>query len=565
MPIAPEPRFKGLNLPRLGLLGLLLLGLALRLPGLTWGLPSPEFSLGTAARGEELAIFGPEPAPAASHIYSYHPDEIFPVKAAAGIVLRGNLNPHFYNYGSLYIYLLAPLLAPLQPHVSLSAAHLLARVLTVIFALATILLTYHIGRRLYGVGVGLLAGGLLAVAPLHVVHSHFATVDVPLTFLTTLCLAFSLSAFRSPRLRFFLLAAAASGLAASVKYSGGCSLLLPLALLLLPDLGLPTSRRLAFALLVGGVFCLAFVSTTPYSLLAPREFLHGVQFEMSHLARGGTSAFLNTPAAPLYHLMNSLPHGLGLILFAACLVGLATALARPQKDERPLIIWTLLSFGAASLSQEKFIRYILPVLPCLILLAARLARVRSKPWRPLAILLLAVSALSACLLSVVHLRYFVLPDARTQAAQWVFERIPAGATIGVPEFPWYYTPPVTPHNGGRVLSGEDFPAWNRTARNPVIFAYSHLGTPLQKQPEFVLFSDIEMKNWLRTPDPQANLFLWLRTPDPHANLFLSRSEYRLVATFGSKPGLGGLPLVGRYPPPDWEYHDPIVWIYERQE
>ena len=75
------PRLSAAPLP---LLGVLLLALALRVWGLTWGLPS------------------------ATHYFSYHPDESV-VLGASSLptmnVFAGKLLPHFYHYGSLQLYL----------------------------------------------------------------------------------------------------------------------------------------------------------------------------------------------------------------------------------------------------------------------------------------------------------------------------------------------------------------------------------------------------------------------------------------------------------------------------
>src|SRR5207244_2053518 len=48
-----------------------------------------------------------------------------------------------------------------------------------------------LGRRLYGRVAGLLGAAFYAVAPLAVVHAHFATVDVTATFFVTLALVIS--------------------------------------------------------------------------------------------------------------------------------------------------------------------------------------------------------------------------------------------------------------------------------------------------------------------------------------------------------------------------------------
>ena len=55
---------------------------ALRMLGITWGLP-----------GE-------------GHLFSYHPDEYFSLGAAFSL-LNSDPNPHFFNYPTLYLYVVA--------------------------------------------------------------------------------------------------------------------------------------------------------------------------------------------------------------------------------------------------------------------------------------------------------------------------------------------------------------------------------------------------------------------------------------------------------------------------
>jgi hypothetical protein len=59
----------------------LALTLLLRLYGLEWGLPSPD------------------------RVHSYHPDEITVIGPTLHMnIFAGEMNPHFFNYGSLFLY-----------------------------------------------------------------------------------------------------------------------------------------------------------------------------------------------------------------------------------------------------------------------------------------------------------------------------------------------------------------------------------------------------------------------------------------------------------------------------
>ena len=196
--------------------------LALRAWGLGWGLPS------------------------ATHYFSYHPDEtvVLDVASRGMNVFAGRLLPHFYNYGSLQLYLVcfANTLAALSGAVDIvpkdyavwypewAKMYLVGRWLTVGMGVGTVWATYAVGRQLWGRRAGLLAALTLAVMPLHAQHSHFLTVDVPGTLWVTLSLVWAARLMRGDphRLRAALWAGVFAGLAAATKYN--------LALVILPVL-----------------------------------------------------------------------------------------------------------------------------------------------------------------------------------------------------------------------------------------------------------------------------------------------------------------------------------------
>ncbi|MBV9850898.1 MAG: glycosyltransferase family 39 protein, partial [Armatimonadetes bacterium] len=262
-------------LPHLPLLGALLLALALRLWGLGWGLPS------------------------ATHYFSYHPDESMVLIHAMNMnLLRGDLLPHFYNYGSLQLYLVnfANTLAFLFGSGSLTITdfttqypqwaqlYLVGRGLTVAMGVGTVWATYALGARLWGRRAGVLAAVVLAVMPLHVQHSHWLTVDVPATFWGTLSLHWAARlATGDPRpLRAAVLAGVFAGLAAATKYNLAL-MLLPVALAsLLPFPGREGTGRLrpGLGLLPGGAGAvLAFLLACPGAALDYGRFRQDFGYE----------------------------------------------------------------------------------------------------------------------------------------------------------------------------------------------------------------------------------------------------------------------------------------------
>lgn len=77
-----------------------------------------------------------------------------------------------------------------------------------------------VGKKLYSERSALGAALLMAVLSLHVLHSHYATVDVPVTFLITLSFLFATCLLERRKLTYYLGAGLAAGLAAGTKYTG---------------------------------------------------------------------------------------------------------------------------------------------------------------------------------------------------------------------------------------------------------------------------------------------------------------------------------------------------------
>jgi len=283
---------------RLALAGAVLLGAALRLYPVWFALPYPH------ARPDETTAMG----------------------LAAG-VLRGDPNPHFFNWPSLTIYVFAGLFAAaswIKSTLAPDDYFLVARTGIALAGTATILLTARLARRAAGSSTAILAAFFLAVAVLHVRDSHFATVDVLMTMLVTACLVSGLETMAAPSVSLYALTGLLGGLAASAKYSAA-----PVALTVIflrPGTWPRRRELLAFTLAFAG----GFLAATPFSLIAFPEFARDVRFERVHMAQGHGAT--DTGAGWITHLQRSLPYGLGWTLFAAA-IELAWRSGRPKRDE----------------------------------------------------------------------------------------------------------------------------------------------------------------------------------------------------------------------------------------
>jgi hypothetical protein len=134
---------------------------------------------------------------------------------------------------------------------------------------------YVLGRRVWGIGAGLIGALFLAVSQFHLQHSQYVTTDVASGLFVLLSFTCAFAIAQEGRWRDYLLAGLLAGFAASTKYNAGL-IVLPIAV----AHGLCWGRQsLARGYLLAGAAAaalLGFVLGTPYALLSWREFVRGV-------------------------------------------------------------------------------------------------------------------------------------------------------------------------------------------------------------------------------------------------------------------------------------------------
>lgn len=564
-PSSSPPSHKAFR-PEGGILGAILaLALALRLHGIWWGVP-------------DLAVSPTEPG--APHYFSYHPDEWSILQPAVEQMnRRGDLNPHFFHYGTLYIYQVAASIALARRLglVELTPAYtgflyVLARLVAVFLGVLTVWLTYLLGRRCYGRAVGWGAALLLALWPLHVVHSHFAAVDVPVTFWITLSLlgaAHLLPAKaengNSPW-AWLLTASGAAGLAASTKYNGGVVLLPVLGAIFLRWRQTPLPQRpsargggLGWGAAAVAVAGAAFLLGTPYALLDFPHFWAQVQDEIRHAHEARTLDFLGTAPGWVYYLRYGFPAGLGWAGTVAAGVGLGVAGLRRERGDLLLLSWGLPFYLLVGAAKDHFIRYLIPLLPALAVLTARwLLEMGNRPGigkRMVGWGMGAVVVLSGAGKSAAYLRLFDPPEARTEVARWFRQNVPPGTRVGLTERPWFFTPPLVPANGGSAPGARQiFERDPESQRYRWVWLGFQAEVLAREKPDWILLTDFEYGPRLRLKQPSALSFLEQLEKD-----------YRLHLRVHRQPSLLGWTLDQGPVPHDWRYLNPEVRVYRRRE
>lgn len=368
------------------------------------------------------------------------PDEANITSRVMRMLMAGDYSPNFFEYPALWLYLLRTLFAGmLQLGLWLDwwsnaeefmgaylrdpgAWLLTARVAAALCGVATVALMAPWARRLGG--SGWLAALILAVVPLHVRDSHFGTTDVPATFLVLLALIWAERLRRGGGGRELLWAGVWVGLAGATKYNLALVGVAPaLAILLVPG-----SRPLTKAARLGLVALTAlalFFLVNPYVILDYPRFREDFGFQTQHMLDGHG---WDLGAGWIYHLRESLRHGLTWPLLGAALGGLVMVLAAPRRWRAalPALAFALLYYLVMGRSLAVFYRYMIPILPVLAC-SADLALTRLGSRLPRGRSLVLGGALGLCCLAALksaRINWIMgQEDTRAQAAAWLLDHL----------------------------------------------------------------------------------------------------------------------------------------------
>jgi 4-amino-4-deoxy-L-arabinose transferase-like glycosyltransferase len=509
-----------------------LIAIILRLIGIRWGLPNSH------------------------HYFSYHPDEILIIGAASNVdIFHLHLDTKFYNYGSLYIFIVS-LLNTLAlawglinggpAYISLANMILVGRIASAVMGGATVLIVYQIAKNLYNEDVAKASAFLLAIAPLHMVHSHYTAVDVPTTFFLTLSFLFSVLLLNKGKDIYFLWGGLFAGFATATKYNA-LLISLPLFYLLFKK-GFSYKRLflLGFGIVAG------FIVGCPGSILNYPKFKNDFLYELRHTRLGHGDLFVNTGPGWLYNL-RTLFFTLGIPLFLALVLGLLVALISHSQGDLLIFSFLIPYYLLISFSNVRFARYLIPLLPFIIIFASRpFFPAKKNLFREIAIFTFILISIYTSLLSVAYLRSLTGSDPRDLAGDWLRSNLRRGDRVGLLQLPWFYSPAFIPYNGGK-MSERDFHEW--ALKSP--YKFSVIGWDraklLEERPDYFIVSNFEFLHPLRLRRPSAVEF-WREL----------EARYKLEKVFKRELRFLGIsfPFIPQMIPEDVLYTFPEIRIYK---
>lgn len=304
-------------------------------------------------------------------------------------------------------------------------AFIAGRSVSAVMGLVTVAVVGATASRMYSRRVGLAAAALMAVTPFPVLYGHIASTDATLSAFVALTILCAHRAAQSGRIAAAAATGAAGGLAFATKYTGLATIVLA-AWVVAERWWVERSLRdvVRRALAAIGGFACAFAVGCPPCVLTPETMLSGMQrlytsttFFADSFSNNFLSPTLGWYGQPyLFQLVASLPYSLGWPLYLAALAGVIVAVWRHEGSDRILLVLTSAFFITTCASHVVFPRYLIPLFPGLVILAARALLALPRPRMSAA--LLAAVWLYSVTLSATQIARFSF-DQQRGVAEWI--------------------------------------------------------------------------------------------------------------------------------------------------
>ena len=273
--------------------------------------------------------------------------------AIAGVPVLKDIFPIFRAHPLLFQFILSVIY-------KIHFSDLLGRLLAASVGIATILLTYQLGKTLYGRLAGALAAAFIALMPYHVVVSRQVLLDGPMVFFATLTL-YMLARFGKSHKVEWLFAAGAS-------------------------MGLTFLSKETSIILVGAIY--SFLALAPEVRVRLRDLIISTllmalviaPFPITLMVSGGSHTGRNYLVWQLFRRSNhewsfylqTVPPAMGILLVLVAILGLVLLWRERSWREKLLLAWIIVPMAFFQIWPVKGFQYLLPIATPVALLAARL-------------------------------------------------------------------------------------------------------------------------------------------------------------------------------------------------
>ncbi len=309
------------------------------------------------------------------------------------------LNPGSFNWGSLPHYMLKGVQygaqAFLEDDLNLFDLRFPGRVLSALADTATVALVFFIGSRWFSRRVGFLAAGMISLAVINIQLSHFFAVDALMTTFIVATVYFAIRVAYHGRTSDAALMGLMAGLGFATKFSVsplGVAVVTSLLIYALsqpgdalnlrgwrsPAAALRQLQAFKALLIATGVAFATVLITQPYMFLDLDTFFTNISDQSEMVRRINdwpfTRQYADTPRY-WYQVFQlgfwGLGPAMGIVVWVGLLAGIAFAWFGRRKVDVVILAWVIPYLLITGWFDVKFLRYMVPLVPFLVLYGAR--------------------------------------------------------------------------------------------------------------------------------------------------------------------------------------------------
>ncbi len=364
-----------------------------------------------------------------------HPDERDLVIASSRINYFSNLNPKFFTYGGFPLYIISFLAQIVGWSGNLYRIHLISRLVSSLASILSVFFVYEIANKLFGRKAGIVASVLFTFSPGSIQYSHFGVSDSLAVFLMIVLLYLSLIFVEKYSYKVNLLMGLVFGLAVGTKLQAFIFGIIPLTSILISQQRKFSTKKLIktiIVFIVSSVF--GFFITNPYILYEKSLFLNEVSLA-SAIARGDrlvhfTLQFLGVNSFT-FNIENIL-WLIGPVAIFGFLFFLDHFISIKKRFDKKLLVFALFPiayFFYVNTWFAKFVRYMLPLTPFIIIAASgELIRIE-KFYKSLGVVVLTLFLAVSIFYGTAFFSLYFSPMTTYTASDWIFANVPKDSKI----------------------------------------------------------------------------------------------------------------------------------------
>ncbi len=373
----------------------------------------------------------------------FHPDERNIANAVSRIKFFNQLNPDFFAYGGFLIYLYratGELLVKLTHNTSWiydwGNINIIGRFYSALFSTITIPVIFILTKNIFNKRIAITASLLTAFTASFIQTAHFGITENFLVLISILICVCAIKMVKTGKLKYYILCAFFVGLGTATKTTALSLIIFPFTAHTLNIAKVPYNfiKRILFIIIFMIVGLFIFSIFSPYTFLKWEKFMESMRYE-SGVALGTlpvpyTLQFTNT-IPYLFQIKNFLwQMGPISYLFIPSIILLIWDIIKTKNHKLIVLLsFPLIYFLYAGTWHTKFIRFMLPAMPFIIIILSYFLFVLSSKIKKWGKIFLFFSIFSTIIWGLAFFSIYTREQTRITASIWIYQNIPNGSKI----------------------------------------------------------------------------------------------------------------------------------------